>query len=354
MRAQQQAGFPGGNERTLIARSVASFFPASATYIIPRSGWYRLSALGAGGSGGAIFQTTAGGASTGGGGGQYAESEVYLKAGTVVTITIGAGGLSVSSNVSGTGVSGSDGGDTLISCPGVSIRAHGGKGGRFSIINAAVVPGGLAGTGPTGAEFTADGAPSGTATHTTNAANASGGGAPGTPGGPGGPSGNCYGTLASASGGGGLHGYPSGAAFGATLSASGDGGPNGASADANGTTTAPGMRALGVTGVCADGLTRSGAFAGFESMTDPFSLLTGPCSSAGIAHNYNTGQTIFSGSVLLGASGGITCGPASNTYDYANSGSVTFGGGSGAAASSISYAVSARGGNGLVVIERIG
>ena len=69
-------------------KGVALFFPSTTTYTVPVSGWYRLSALGAGGSGGAIFTTTTGGTSSGGGGGAYAESEVYLVKDTVLTITI--------------------------------------------------------------------------------------------------------------------------------------------------------------------------------------------------------------------------------------------------------------------------
>ena len=52
-------------------KGLALFFPATTTYTIPASGWYRLSALGAGGSGGAIFTTTTGGSASGGGGGYF-------------------------------------------------------------------------------------------------------------------------------------------------------------------------------------------------------------------------------------------------------------------------------------------
>src|SRR3972149_924264 len=110
-------------------KGLALFFPSTTTYTIPASGWYRLSALGAGGSGGAIFTTTTGGTSSGGGGGAYAESEVYLSKDTVLTITVGAGGTTTASSGSGTGFDGAAGGATTISWPGNMISAGGGGGG---------------------------------------------------------------------------------------------------------------------------------------------------------------------------------------------------------------------------------
>ena len=118
---------------------IAMFFPASASWTVVYSGWYRISALGAGGSGGAIFYTTTGGAASGGAGGGFCEKEIYLIAGNVLTITIGAGGAPALSSVSGTGVAGNAGGNTTVVCAarGLSLTANGGGAGNFTITNLA-------------------------------------------------------------------------------------------------------------------------------------------------------------------------------------------------------------------------
>src|SRR3990167_7787573 len=110
-------------------RGVALFFPATRTYTIPVSGWYRLSALGAGGSGGASFTSTTAPAGSGGGGGSFCEHEVYLAKDTVLTITIGAGGAAANSSVDNTPVNGTAGGATTISWNGATLYAGGGGGG---------------------------------------------------------------------------------------------------------------------------------------------------------------------------------------------------------------------------------
>jgi hypothetical protein len=106
-----------------LRKGLALFFPSSTTYTIPASGWYRLSALGAGGSGAASFKSTTAPSASGGGGGGFAESEVYLTKDTVLTITVGAGGASVASSVDGTGAAGNGGGSTIIQFGSTTIFA---------------------------------------------------------------------------------------------------------------------------------------------------------------------------------------------------------------------------------------
>src|SRR3972149_8483261 len=110
-------------------KGLALFFPSTTTYTIPVSGWYRLSALGAGGSGGASFTSTTAPAGSGGGGGSFCEHEVYLAKDTVLTITIGAGGAAANSSVDNTPVNGTAGGATTISWNGATLDAGGGGGG---------------------------------------------------------------------------------------------------------------------------------------------------------------------------------------------------------------------------------
>ena len=64
------------------------FFPASTTFTTPAAGRYRIGVLGAGGSGGAIYQATNIGAASGGGGGGFVETESSLAAGVVRTLTV--------------------------------------------------------------------------------------------------------------------------------------------------------------------------------------------------------------------------------------------------------------------------
>src|SRR3990167_5566493 len=125
-----------------LRRGVAMFFPVTTTYTIPASGWYRLSALGAGGSGGASFTSTTAPCGGGGGGGSFCEHEVYLAKDTVLTITIGAGGAAANSSVDNTPVNGTAGGATTISWTGApGLFAGGGGGGAATITNLAVVAG---------------------------------------------------------------------------------------------------------------------------------------------------------------------------------------------------------------------
>jgi len=66
----------------------ARFCTTSQTVTIPVSGTYRVSLVGAGGSGGCAKNGTA----SGGGGGGFVEDDAYIMAGTTINITLGTGG----------------------------------------------------------------------------------------------------------------------------------------------------------------------------------------------------------------------------------------------------------------------
>ena len=351
---------------------IAMFFATSQSYTIPYSGKYRLSALGAGASGAAIFTTTSGGAATGGGGGAFAEIEVYLIAGDVITIVIGAGGAAVASSVSGTGYDGTDGGETTIHGSGSTIatalnmHAGGGKAGLKTVTNAEAKAGGAGGTA-TGGTINATGGAGGAATHLTNGAEAGGGGASGSPFGTGGAGGSAISAgaaIIAAGGGGAVNGFRGGNATTAVKCGGGGTGGNGGD-DA----VTAGVNRLGMVIVCSsDGIVRTSqsvatlVLVGFDSLIDPFRGLTGGGSAgnqtvsltavvgpgAGGGSPNAAGNTFFQNSVC-GGTGGCSLAAASGSLK------VYLGGGTGGATSTATGpATSGTGGNGLCAIERIG
>ena len=96
--------------------------PGDFSFVIPADGVYRIEVLGAGGGGGVeVADFEAGG---GGGGGAYVAGSVRLAAGTVVEITVGAGGAGAVAGVDG---SGTDGEWSYARVPGlVTLTAMGG------------------------------------------------------------------------------------------------------------------------------------------------------------------------------------------------------------------------------------
>ena len=340
-------------------RSPAIFFPTSTTYTIPVTGLYRISALGGGGSGGS-FMYAGGVAASGGGGGGFGESEVYLTASTVITITIGARAAGRVST--GTNLYGNVGGNTVISGTGMTtITAVGGSGGGSE--GGSSVNGGVGGTCSGGNIINASGGAGGNATWTTSKWTAGGGGASGSPFGTGGAGGadTCTGQY-SAAGGGAVGGFAGGAASG-TASGTYGGGASPFQAGANRAslgTGANGVNALGrlstadTTGIVRNLATQAanGFEYGFETLNNPFRSM----SSAGVAGNASAacgaGSSGLGGTsaqfCFFGGSGGVT----HNTT--AASSSVLFGGGSGGVSSSATSATSGAGGACLAAIERIG
>ncbi len=114
------------------------FITASQTYTAVRTGRYRITAIGAGGSGGAA---TAGHTATlyawaqGGCAGGVSQKTVSLTASNTLTIVIGAGGsnVSVKSDFPPYSLNGNPGGNTTVVGPGISLTANGGPGGLATL-----------------------------------------------------------------------------------------------------------------------------------------------------------------------------------------------------------------------------
>lgn len=125
-------------------------FLTSGTFTVQKTGWHRVTIVGAGGSGGS-YQTTSTGTNqaavaAGGGAGGIATTELILTQGTNYTVTIGAGGASVTGTNNGNA-----GGTTTITGSGLSMTANGGGGGESAGINSGDVSaaGGAGGTAST-------------------------------------------------------------------------------------------------------------------------------------------------------------------------------------------------------------
>ncbi len=346
----------------------ARFFPYRAsstwTFTVPYDGWYRICAVGAGASGGAIFRTTSCGGASGGGGGGYVEKEVYLYKDQTLNITPGLGGAVATSSVSGTGVNGNNGTDTTVIGPNIYMVAGGGLAGIFTITNTTQIAGGVGG-GFSGGDFGFPGGAGGSVTFATNGAPSSGGGAAGSPAGIGGDGGICTTSAQGASGGGAIGGMTAGASTG-TSSKSGGAGTGGPSVAVAGSTQgAGGNNRLGfAVRSSADGELRGGLNstsvkdAGFETIFNPFYSLTGGGGAGNLSASGGTGaggggNSNIGGSTaftVLGGGGGASGTVAASTA----AGSYVGGGGGGCASATTGPAISGIGGNGLVTIERIG
>lgn len=161
-------------------------YDSSNTFVVPQTGKYLITAVGAGGSGGAgaftiqgaygatapTTQNSCGGASGGGAGG-FSQSLLTLEAGTVLNLTVGAGGSAITHPgvVTSTtvlapstyvGADGSAGGNTTVTNTGGSVTvnmiANGGGAGRSGQLKTSVgstteVVGGLGGTASGGNLF---------------------------------------------------------------------------------------------------------------------------------------------------------------------------------------------------------
>lgn len=129
---------------------VSTMFMASNTWTVPLTGMYTVFALGGGGGGsGGGSALSTGGVTTqvgggGGGQGQMVQSMQQLTAGTVLTITVGAGGTggnggAVNGNA---GASGTDGGNSSAVGTGINLTATGGGTGAHGGANSTTSAGG--------------------------------------------------------------------------------------------------------------------------------------------------------------------------------------------------------------------
>lgn len=112
------------------------YFVSSGSWTAPQSGWATIVAVGGGGSGGAASQLSGGtyALATGGGAGGFAMKKVYIPSGTVLTITIGAGGATVTTPAGfSAATAGNAGGTTSISSSVVNITCNGGSGGQAGL-----------------------------------------------------------------------------------------------------------------------------------------------------------------------------------------------------------------------------
>lgn len=155
-------------------------FLTSGTFTVQKTGWHRITVIGAGGSGGRRAVDNAASdaryAAGGGGAGGTCVKEVMLTQGVNYTVTIGAGGASRSTNA----VTGNAGGTTTVTGPGVSMTANGGGGGATVSTSATPALGG-AGGGASGGDVNYTGGDGGQArilAGSGNAVAAGGGGAP--------------------------------------------------------------------------------------------------------------------------------------------------------------------------------
>jgi hypothetical protein len=358
--------------------SPAELIPASKNWVCPYDGIYRLSALGAGGSGAAFWLTSYFGSASGGGGGGFCELEVFLLAGTVLTIIIGVGGASKTSSDGSSPVNGANGGDTTIGIIGegnsgsdvtISMTAGGGKAGTYTSSDV-TISGGVGGTA-SGGDINASGGAGGDAlyAYAFAAGNAAGGGAAGSPYGVGGRGGHSKSATAYAASGGGAVGGFKGFDVTATSSFGTGGGTGGTPT----TYSTPGPSRLGLlTNYSADGFLRvktpSMTFGlhkywGFESLYDPFRSLTGgSCANyAGTAYDgmpgpgaggkgYIDSTYTMDGNICGGGGGCVLPGGSMSAL----SGGSLMGGGSGGAVADAGIAISSAGGQGFAVIERIG
>lgn len=317
-------------------------FPISGTFTALRDGWYTFSGLGGAGSGAALSGP---GGVTGGSACGFVQKRVYLLANQSVTITIGAGGASVSTT--GAGVNGNDGNDTTIVGPGFSLVAGKGKGGVFAatLVTAVGPAGGVA----TGGDVNVQGGKAGDALANVagNSYAATGGAAPGIFG-AGMPSGNA--TVTTSGGGGANSGGASpGGKSADNLITNGLGG-SGYGGGAGGPST--GAQAPDIFG------SLSGTLPTGYSLTNFFSLCWGMSCNA-TAPFFDGGGGYGGWNTTAGNnSGGAFCGGGAVAYVAGNPANPTYGGkgkwggGGGAAMAFGGYlATSGKGGDGVVCVE---
>lgn len=130
--------------------SLIGIYTSSASLYARRTGWYRITGVAAGGSGGAAAGvSTTSAKATGGGPGAFLKEYFYLQAGDPIVIQIGAPGAGVQANSAGTVAVATDGNsaaNTKIILAGQEIILEGGRGGSASVANADFLNGGLAGS----------------------------------------------------------------------------------------------------------------------------------------------------------------------------------------------------------------
>lgn len=133
----------GDIEITAFLPNFVETITSSRTYTVPKTGKYRIIAVGAGGSGGSVFQNGCNiKYATGGGSGGVCIHEVDLALNSTLSVTIGAGVKNSSYNVDG-----ANGGNTIVTNGAFTLTAGGGNGGKYNTgLNNLLLLGGAGGT----------------------------------------------------------------------------------------------------------------------------------------------------------------------------------------------------------------
>lgn len=316
-------------------------FLTSGTFTVQKTGWHRITVIGAGGSGGrevtSSSDSNARCVAGGGGAGGTCVKEVLLTQGVNYTVTIGAGGASVSGSATGNA-----GGTTTVTGPGVSMTANGGSGGladdTIGSTSALSASGGVGGAA-SGGDVNYTGGNGGLAqvfSGNGRASAAGGGGAP-----------SIFGTRPA-----GGDGVASPSTVGALSAAAG----GGASAGGGGYPS-----------------TRGGGLAGSVTPTPPNNSARGTADHPGA--DWRVGYPVRGNTPMIGdgrgygSNGSTTTTPSGNAQAFAgsggacitpnsggdsNSGAGGLGGGSGGTAGNITLSGSTgAGGNGFVLFEWI-
>lgn len=319
-------------------------FLKSGIFTATKNGIARLTAAGAGASGGAARGP--GVKATGGSAAGYVPGIAFpVRVGDQWIITMGAPGAGVSSGALNVAINGLDGGSTTIVGPGINVTIHGGKGGRAALADVSLladVPGGAV-DGCPGAQ----GGPAGGADFvSTSNASATGGGAvnllgvdPASI-----SSGVARNTSLGATGGASPGGGSADSFAGRT--ATGGGGAGGPSVDING---GPGVEIPDFISLLNDLFSVTGA--GEKGSTSAASSPPiGPAGSGsgGLCGTSAMPITTGNSGAFAGSGGAATLSSAIS----ATSGSAGYGAGSGGAACAGSgTATSGKGGDAIVIIE---
>lgn len=142
--------------------SIEQMFTTSQTWLAPKTGYYLILAVGAGGGGGSIGTGVSTGHASGGGAGGLAIKRAYLTQGTPLAITIGAGGADgATPSFTQTYTYGTAGGATTVTGGGLSLFAGGGNGGAAIVDNNSVTGLGVSGGTASGGDFNFTGGGSG-------------------------------------------------------------------------------------------------------------------------------------------------------------------------------------------------
>lgn len=150
-------------------------YPLSGYFYVPKTGYYEVFAIGAGGNGGLAMVNTQIGCAGGGGGGGCSIKTAYLTKGAVLTITVGAGATYQAQSSIGT-QTGNSGGNTTVTGGGISLFAGGGAGGTAGTTSGVTYAGGVGGSA-SGGDLNFKGGDGGSAIATTTGICAGGGGA---------------------------------------------------------------------------------------------------------------------------------------------------------------------------------